>query len=155
VSSRLSAHGLAIDLPAGWEGRIYRRPGGDPILHAASFPLPAADGDFGSEATARMPLGGSFLVLSEYRAGQGLEPGRGLFAARQMPLPLELAQFHPRTLQVGRLGQVGLQHFFSAGRRPFCLYAVMRPAAGGRRATAAGTGQLRDMNGVLSTVTFG
>jgi hypothetical protein len=155
VRSRLSAHGLAVDLPDGWEGRIYRRRGGDPILHAANFPLPHDDGDFGSEATARMPLGGSFLVLSEYRPGQGLEPGRGLFSSETMPLPLELGHFHPRTLQVGRSGQAGIQHFFSAGGRPFCLYAVVRPRPGGRRAAAAGAEQVGAINDVLSTVAFG
>jgi hypothetical protein len=155
VSSRLSAHGLAIDLPEGWEGRIYRRRGGDPILHAANYPLPASDGDFGSEATARMPRGGSFLALSEYRPGQGLEPGKGLFASRRMPLPLELAHFHPRTLQVGRPGQAGVQHFFTAAQRPFCLYAVVRAPTGGGRATAAGSRQMHAINGVLATVAFG
>ena len=154
MSSRLEAHGLAIDLPEGWEGRIYRRHGGDPILHAANYPLPHADGDFGSGATAHMPAGGCFLVISEYSPGQGLEPGKGLFAADTMPLPLELAHFHPRALQVGRPGQAGMQHFFTAGGRPFCLYAVVRPHGGGRRVRAAGAEQVRALNGVLSTVAF-
>lgn len=154
MSSQLSAHGLAIELPAGWEGRIYRRRGGDPILHAANFSLPDADGDFGSEATGRMPPGGSFLVLSEYRPGQGLEPGKGLFAPKAMPLPLELAHFHPRTLQVGRPGQAGIQRFFTVAGRPFCLYAVVRPRTGGRRVTAAESGHVRALSDVLSTVAF-
>jgi hypothetical protein len=153
VSSRLSAHGLHIDLPAGWEGRIYRRHGGDPILHAANYALPPSDGDFGSVATERMPPGGSFLVLSEYRPGQGLEPGKGLFAPRALPLPLEPRQFHPRTLHVGRAGQAGMQHFFTAGGRPFCIYAVVRPATR-RGAVAAGPGQVAAINDVLGTVRF-
>jgi hypothetical protein len=102
-----------------------------------------------------MPLGGSFLVLSEYRPGQGLEPGKGLYASTRVPLPLRLAHFHPHRLQVGRPGQAGFQHFFTAAERPFCLYAVVRPPTGGRRATAAGAGQVHAINHVLSTVAFG
>jgi hypothetical protein len=154
VSSRLAAHALAIDLPAGWEGRIYRRRGGDPILHAANFSLPADDGDFGSGATARMPPGGCFIALTEYRPGQGLEPGRGLFAPSALPLPLSARDFHHRVLQVGRPGQAGVQHFFTTGGRPFCLYAVVRQPADGRHATVAAEHQVRSMNGVLETVRF-
>jgi hypothetical protein len=154
MSSLLLAHGLRIELPPGWEGRIYRRRGGDPTLHAANFPLPISDGDFGSRATARMPVGGIFLVLTEYRPGQGLEPGVGLFASRSLPLPLELRHFNARTLHVGRRGQAGVQHFFTAGERPFCLYAVIRPPARGSRAGAAGAGQVTAVNRVLGTVQF-
>jgi hypothetical protein len=154
VSSRLAAHSLAIDLPPGWEGRIYRRRGGDPILHAANFPLPDSDGDFGSGATARMPPGGCFIALTEYRPGEGLEPGRGLFAPSELPLPLSARDFHQRTLQVGRAGQAGVQHFFTTGGRPFCLYAVVRQPNGARHAAAAAEHQVRSMNGVLETVRF-
>ena len=156
MSSALAAHGIAIELPAGWEGRIYRRPGGDPTLHAANYPLPGSDGDFGGLATERMPENGSFLVLTEYRPGQGLEPGRGLFAADSIPLPLDVHRFHPRTLHVGRPGQLGFQHFFSSGRRPFCLYAVVRPAGRGRAARAAAAApQVSAVNDVLATVRIG
>jgi hypothetical protein len=71
-----------------------------------------------------------------------------------MPLPLELAHFHPRTLQVGRQGQAGVQRFFTAAGRPFCLYAVVRPRTGGRRVTAAESGHVRALSDVLSTVAF-
>jgi hypothetical protein len=154
VSSRLAAHALAIELTPGWEGRIYRRHGGDPILHAANFPLPDSDGDFGSGATGRMPSGGCFIALTEYRPGDGLEPGRGLFAPSALPLPLSARDFHHRTLQVGRPGQAGMQHFFTTDGRPFFLYAVVRRPAGARHATAAAEHQVRSMNGILETVRF-
>src|SRR5204862_120951 len=83
-----AAHGMSIELPDGWEGKIYRRQGGDPTLHAANYALPGWDGDFGSVATEHMPVNGSFLVITEYRPGQGLEAGKGLFAAEAIPLPL-------------------------------------------------------------------
>ena len=149
--SVLKAHGLSIELPRGWEGRIYRRMGGDPTLHAANYTLPAADGDFGGSATQRMPHGGSFLVLTEYQPGQGLAPGEGLFAAEAIPLPLHPGQFHPRTLHVARPGQRGFQHFFTAGRRPFSLYAVIKPRASGTTAAAAAA-EVAAVNGVLATV---
>jgi hypothetical protein len=154
MSSPLAAHGISIELPAGWEGRIYRRRGGDPTLHAASYALPDADGDFGSVATGRMPENGSFLVLTEYRPGQGLEPGKGLFAAAAIPLPLDARRFHARMLHVTRPGQMGFQHFFTAGRRPFCLYAVVRPATRRGLSAAAAKPHVSAISRVLDTVTI-
>ena len=123
---RLAAYGIAIELPRGWDGRIYRRPGADPTLHAANFPLPANDADFGSGALAHMPDNGAFIALKEYRAGQHLRPGVGLYASRSISLPLSPGDFDPHALQVGRPRQAGFQHFFTAlGERPFCLYAVV------------------------------
>jgi hypothetical protein len=155
MSSKLAAHGISIDLPDGWEGKIYRRHGGDPTLHAANYALPGWDGDFGSVATERMPVNGSFLVITEYRPGQGLEPGKGLFAAEAIPLPLDHREFRARTLHVGRQGQLGFQHFFTAGKRPFCLYAVMKPKRHkGIVSAAAAKPQVSTINRVLETVTF-
>jgi hypothetical protein len=145
---RLAAHGIEIDLPRGWEGRIYRRSGGDPTLHAGNFGLPHGDGDFGAGATERMPRSGMFFVVKEYRPGPRLVPGTGLFAPSSIPLPLDPRRFHPRALQVGRRGQAGLQHFFTSGGRPFCLYAVIaRPGAG-----SVAAAQARDRAGHLSRI---
>jgi hypothetical protein len=148
---RLGAHGIEIELPRGWEGRIYRRPGADPTLHAANFPLPARDGDFGSQATALMPSGGALLVLKEYRPGPHLVPGTGLFGSRSIPR-LHPGGFHPRALQVGRLRQAGLQHFFTSGGRPFCLYAVIKTAPLGARAAAETHNQIGAVNRVLASL---
>lgn len=123
---RLKAHGLAIELPRGWDGRIYRRPGAGATLHAASFQLPGEDGDFGSGALGHLPEQGVFVALKEYEAGPQLRPGVGLYASRSIDLPLQESQFNPRALQVGRPRQAGYQHFFTGpGERPFCLYAVV------------------------------
>lgn len=152
---RLGAHGIRLELPRGWDGRIYRVAGEDPILHAASFPLPATDGDFGSGATALMPARGAFLALKEYRPGPRLAPGAGLFAARSIPLPLAPGRFHARALQVGRAGQAGFQHFFTTSGRPFCLYAVIEVAAA-RSASAAGAqDRVHELTQVLSTLEVG
>jgi hypothetical protein len=149
---RIAAHGIELGLPRGWDGRIYRLAGGDPILHAASFPLPAADGDFGSGATAAMPAGGAFLALKEYRPGPRLRPGAGLFEPRTVPVPLEASEFHPRALQVGRPGQAGFQHFFTAAGRPFCLYAVIKPIAAGSAAIARAHENAGELSRILSTL---
>ena len=121
----VAAHGIAVDLPEGWEGRIFRRAHGDPTLHAGTFALPFEDGEFGSRATARIPPGGTFVTLTEYRPGQGLEPGKGLFAPRAVALPIARSRFKPNQLLVARRGHRGFQHFFTEGGRPFCLYAVI------------------------------
>lgn len=134
---RIEAHGIAIEAPRRWEARIFRHDGGEPTLHAASFALPASDGEFGSRATARMPRGGMFVSLTEYRPGQGLQPGRGLFSATEPPSSLSRGDFHPRTLLIARPGQEGVQRFFTAQGRPFCLYAVLDVGDG---AVAAGVG---------------
>lgn len=122
---RVAGHGISVALPKGWEGRIFRRQHGDPTLHAATFALPLDDGEFGSHATARMPAGSSFLTVTEYRPGGGLVPGRGLFAAKAIPLPIARDRFRPSHLLVARPGQRGFQHFFTVSGRPFCLYAVV------------------------------
>jgi hypothetical protein len=126
----LAAHGLTIELPPGWSGRVFSRSQDVATLHAGDFQLPLRDGEFGDRSTARMPAGGTFMALTEYRPGDGLEPGVGLFAPARIPLPLDPARFSHNGLAHPRPGQVGMQHFFTSAGRPFCLYAVI---AGARR----------------------
>ena len=151
----LQAYGIALELPRGWDGRIYRRPGASPTLHAANFGLPPEDADFGSGATGRMPNGGIFVALKEYEAGPRLRPGVGLYESRSIPLPLQTRYFHPRMLQVGRSGEAGFQHFFTApGERPFCLYAVIRRLGAGLEAPAHAQAQVGQLSSVLSSLTI-
>lgn len=151
---KLTAHGIEIDLPAGWDGRIYRRPDAQPTLHAANFSLPDRDGDFGSGATAAMPHAGVLLVLKEYEPGPRLIPGRGLFESPELPLPLKHGWFNPRALQVGRPEQAGFQHFFTTSGRPFCLYAVVKGLAGHARVARQARDQLGHMNRILGSLQF-
>jgi hypothetical protein len=119
---KLSGYGIEIDLPAGWDGRIYRRPGGDPTLHAGNFPLPEEDGDFGSGALSTMKMDGVFIVLTEYdRAGAG----HGLFARQGLPMPLRAPDLDPNALQRRIPGQFGIQRFFTESERTWCLYVVV------------------------------
>lgn len=136
---RLAAHNLAVELPKGWDGRIYARrveladqrtlrtATAQPVaatLHAGNFALPGEDADFGTTATATMSADDVFLALTEYVEGNGLRAEAGLFASRDLPRALKAAMFSPRTLLLARPGQAGFQHFFTHQGRPFCLYVV-------------------------------
>jgi len=129
----LAAHGLRIELPRGWSGRVFKRPAGGATLHAGDFQLPLDDGEFGDASTGLMPAGASFLALTEYRPGAGLEPGKGLFASRRIPTSLDPTTFSARGLAHPRPDQAGAQHFFTAAGRPFCLYVVISGARAERR----------------------
>jgi hypothetical protein len=136
----LTAHGVRIELPRGWSGRMFKRPGGGATLHAGDFELPLDDGEFGDQSTAVMPPGATFLALTEYRPGAGLEPGRGLFARRRIPTTLDPTSFSARGMAHPRPGQVGKQEFFTASGRPFCLYVVVSGARPERRRQLAAVG---------------
>lgn len=132
----LSGHGIDVALPAGWDGRLYRRDPGEPtaaaemsptgttyaVLHAASFPLPADRGDFGSGAVEMMRRDDVLMVLVEH----GPEAvGTALFAAPGPPSRLSPRDFGPDSLLRSIPGQLGTQRFFSVNRRAFCLYVVL------------------------------
>jgi hypothetical protein len=139
---RIRGYGIEIDLPTGWEGMVYRRPQAYPILHAGDFPLPPNDGDFGLEAITTMRPDGAFVVLAEYDPAVG---GRGLFWRADTPWPLRESSPRPRSMQRPRTGRAGVQRFFTANGRAFCLYLVV--------GTASGTsGPVRRANSVLATV---
>jgi hypothetical protein len=142
----LEAHGLRIELPAGWSGRVFRRTGGVATLHAGDFPIALNDGEFGDASTSAMPAHASFIALTEYLPGAGLEPGSGLFAPRRVPVPLDPTSFAARRLAHQRPGQSGMQHFFTAARRPFCLYLVVAGTRSTRRR------QLAALNHVLGSL---
>ena len=142
----LAAHGIAVRLPGGWEGRIGLRadavpagatragaevasatadPGAAgvvrPVVHLANFGLPSDRGDFGSGAVDLMGPRHVLLVLFEH----GPESvGTALFQASGMPMP-QPHHFDPNTLQRRIAGQLGYQRFFTQSGRAFCLYAVL------------------------------
>jgi hypothetical protein len=145
---RTAAHGLAIDVPAGWEARIVRRPGSAPYLHVASFTLENDSGQFGAGVTSRMRPDGAFAALVEYLVDGHVQPDSGLFRSRRWQPRLRLSEFSHDRLQVMRPGHLGAQRFFTAGGRPFCLYAVVSPAL---RRPAQLVGEL---SAVLATLRF-
>jgi hypothetical protein len=139
---RLAAHGLAVELPPSWEGRIVRSGGGLPTLHAASFALPAEDSDFGTKASAEMPSDGVLVVVTEYERELA---ETALFARRGLPVPLPVDAARPEALLRRVPGQAGVQRFFTAAHRAFCLYVVVGSAPSRARL-------LGRANGVLHTV---
>ena len=130
---RISAYGLAVDVPSGWEARIRRhglalQSDGDqfrahPVLHAADFALPEERGDFGSGAVETMRPSQAFIALIEYDPSSA---GTALFSSpAAMPLQVRDEDFSPQQLQRTIRGQAGTQRFFIDGGRPFCLYVVL------------------------------
>jgi len=143
---KLSAHGIRVELPKGWSGRLFSGGDGVATLHVGNFALALKDGEFGDRSTAAMSEGSTFIALTEYRPGSGLTPGSGLFASRQIPRRVDPSALKSTGLAHPRPGQVGAQHFFTIAGRPFCLYVVL---AGGR---ATRRRQLAALEHVLRSV---
>lgn len=150
--STIAAHGLRVELPARWEGRLFLRDAAvagwageavHAVLHLANFPLPPGRGDFGTGAVETMRAGDAFVALLEYGAA---EVGTALFAARGVPRP-HPRDFAPNALQRPLPGQLGYQRFFTEHGRAFCLYVVL--------ASGAGADVLvREVRAVLDSVAF-
>lgn len=140
------AFGIGVVTPPGWEARVFRLAEGEPTLHAASFPLPLSDGEFGANATRHMRADGAFVSVTEYRVDGRLSPEEGLFAARQ-PRTIARTAFRHDMLFRPILGQLGSQAFFTAAGRPFALYAVVAsPGALARR--------LPELNALLGSLSI-
>ena len=139
--TELAAHGIGVTLPAGWEGRVFKRPlagevgaaaaDGAPaaagettnaVVHVATIPLPAGTGDFASGAVEDLGRDDVLIVLFEYDAGSATQP---LFAAQGLPTSLDPDDFNPNVLQRTIRGQAGVQKFFHDQDRAFCLYVVL------------------------------
>lgn len=134
--SDLTAHGLSIALPNGWDGQIFRRAGSDPsvaraavddagtanaVAHLANFPLPAERGDYGSGAVERMGPSDVLVCLLEFDPDAG---ATAMFNHEGIPRFSE-ADFAPHTMQRTIAGLSGAQAFFTAEGRAFCAYAVI------------------------------
>jgi hypothetical protein len=150
---RISAYGLAVDVPSGWEARIRRhplalQPAGDgfrahPVLHAGDFVLPEERGDFGSGAVETMGPAQAFIALIEYDPSSA---GTALFSSNvAMPFRVGAGDFSTQQLQRTRGGQAGTQRFFVDGGRAFCLYVVLGSMAGRHHAVPR-------VNAVLSAI---
>jgi hypothetical protein len=139
---RIQAHGLAVQPPAGWEGRIFRRrrageqsaqaevpgpaaPAGEqtfPVVHVATIPLAADVADFVSDAVEHLGPTDAIVVLKEYAPANA---AAALFATPGLPTTLDPDGFDPRVLNRQLPGQAGLQRFFNQSGRAFCLYVVI------------------------------
>lgn len=142
---RIAAHGLAVRPPPGWDARIRRHRHGaeasetastqfraHPVLHAADFALSDRRGDFGSGVVEWMAPTNGFIALVEYHPENATT---ALFSANTgMPDEVGVDDFSPHQLQRTIRGQAGMQYFFSAGGRAFCLYLVLGSLAHHRHA---------------------
>lgn len=140
---KLAAHGLGVDLPAGWEGTIAAEqaatvaaevrsfsadatpPATQPVAHFATFALPPVRDDFGGDVVDRMGRDDVFMALLEYAPE---EADSALFADRGVPRRLDPRAFSPQALQRRIAGHAGLQLFFTHRGRAFCLYIVLGDA---------------------------
>ena len=130
---KLQHGGVVVELPAGWEARARSQPGGNLLLHAATVPLPASRGDFGSGVVETLGPDDVFVSLFEYDLA---DAKRALFAAQGLPVPRP-SDFSTAVLQRTQLGHSGAQFFFTATNRAFCLHVVL--GSHGRRAAGATT----------------
>lgn len=142
----LSAYGLSVDAPPGWDGSIYkRRDEGfsnqlatreqrdlhavdyQPIVHLSTLALPVVRGDMGGGVVSELGPEDVFLVLFEYGAAS---PDQPLFNRQQgVPWPLTPADFSSSALRTQIPGQVGTQRFFAVNGRAFMLYVVLGSAS--------------------------
>jgi len=126
-ATAVAGHGISVAPPPGWDVRIYRR---DPhgaetthaVVHAATFPMPARRGDWGDGAVQLMGAGDVFVALVEFGRPS---VGTALFASRGFPAPLTGADLSRTSLQHSIAGQAGVQRWFSAAGRAWCLYVVV------------------------------
>jgi hypothetical protein len=64
---QINGHGLKVDLPNGWDGRLFISEAlTRPVIQAANFPLPSTDNDAGDGAQAAMPSDGVYVNIFEY-----------------------------------------------------------------------------------------
>lgn len=160
---RLTAHGLAVDLPPTWEGRIFTRPEAGqvaaqayegvpaptgavtrPLLHVSTMPMPTDVGDFGGGLVQQMAAGDLFVAIKEFAPASATA---AQFRRSGMPVPLDPDEFSPSTLQKSVAGQAGVQVFFNEQGGAYCLYVVIGSFARRQELVA-------QANAVLATVRF-
>jgi hypothetical protein len=139
--SEIAAHGLAIDVPSQWEGRIFRRvqagevraaevpgevaPEGEetfPVVHVATIPLPLDMADYGSDVVEELGPDDALIVIKEFNPA---DAGQPLFEQVGLPREVRAEDLDPRVLQRRLEGQAGSQTFFNDNGRAFCLYVVV------------------------------
>ncbi len=142
--AEVSAHGITVDGPTGWDVAIYRRepdpamltpqsvdpatPELDhrvehrPVVHLSTVPLPAVRGDFGGGVVNTLGPSDVFIVIFDHGPEAA---GSALFGGSGVPWPLALEDFDASQLRTMFDGQVGCQRFFTVGDRAFMLYVVL------------------------------
>jgi hypothetical protein len=124
---KLSRSGLEVDLPDGWDGRIYQRQAEAGVttrraMHVANFALPPNMGDYATAAVEAMQSADMLVTLIEFDPASA---GTGLFRNDGLPDALGADAFSPTAMPRAIPGRTGAQYFFSSGGRAFCLYVVL------------------------------
>lgn len=127
ASRRIAAAGLSIVPPSGWEATIYRRPAAKgeityPVVHAATVPLVSGRGDYGGGLVETLGPDDVFVGFLEFGPEAA---GTALFGQLRGIPGLTPDLFRPQQLQRTIRGQAGVQRFFTAAGRAFCLYSVI------------------------------
>jgi hypothetical protein len=123
----ISALGMSVTPPAGWEATIYRRsarPGEStfPVLHASTTRLPSVRGDYGSGAVELLGPDDVFVAILDFGPSAA---GTALFSGLRAVPGLTPDAYRTRQLQRTIRGQAGVQRFFTLHGRGFCLYSVI------------------------------
>lgn len=149
---RVTAPGITLDLPPGWEAEIDGGAGAGtddaesvltPRVHIANFPMPPVRGDFGSGAVEQM-IGGDVLVCLLEESADAV--GSRLHSRQGVPR-LSSGDFSPNAMQRPLQGQSGAQVFFTERDRAFVLYVVL-----GSHASRAS--RIEAVNAVLAGITI-
>ncbi len=150
----LAAYGIGVELPRGWDGRIYRRSVGPPVGQESRAPASASGVESSAETSIQaVGLEGTANPVA-HLANFALPEGRGdygsgavermrpsdvlvcilefdpeaaataLFSRRGVPR-FRVGDFSPSTMQRTIVGMSGAQAFFSEGGRAFCAYVVI------------------------------
>jgi hypothetical protein len=138
MTDSISAHGVSVGVPRGWEAELGTLDGEETsaggfalqstaaaprvLLHLANFALPAVRGDYGSGAVEMMDSGSVMIMVLEFDRPSA---GTALFKSAGIPGDLEPDDFSPNALQRPQRNQSGVQRFFHLGDRAFCLYVVL------------------------------
>lgn len=141
----LSDLGVSVEVPRGWDGRLYRRDGRERervVVHLSTAPLPSHRGDYGSGAVEQLSADDVLVALLEF------EPSASEAQLFQGSFPswVEADAFSPTVLQRAVPGQAGAQWFFSTAGRAFCLYAVIGQLTNQRRLARLVTDAIRSIS---------
>ena len=131
ASRTMSAMGLTVTPPPGWEATIYRRSPGPyevtfPIVHAATVPIPPERGDYGGGLVELLGPADVFVSLLEFGPDAALSQ---LFRSMGAIPGLTPDMYRTRQLQRTIRGQAGVQRFFTVSGRAFALYSVIGSVA--------------------------
>jgi hypothetical protein len=139
---RIGGFGLSLRVPAGWDARVWKPKVDypiDPMIFAASFPLPERDDALGSKALAEVTPSRALLRVFEV----GNPPGSSGFRVLQEPVSVSSADLQPYR-ETSR-GRSVMRRRFALHGRSFVLFVEF-----GTRPPPRGL--LRQVDGLLGTL---